>query len=356
MVSDMFSKEERGKSLATYTIVPLLAPAVGPIVGAFVSQYASWRWILHTCSIYTLVTLVLGLIFIEESFAPVLLRRERDAHPESSSKAELTVPQNKQQSFLLTLARLARNDISRPFIMLGTQPIIQFLAVYMSLLFGLVHMTIATFHTIWRDVYAQPPTTASLNYISIAAGFVIGCQAMGYMNDKIYAECKLRRLKSKSDSSGEGADGVEDNGGRPEFRTYAMLPAGLVLLPLGELLYGFSVACRLHPLYANVGIALHSAGLIGAFQCITAYVLDCYPVYAASAVSALMPLRGVTGGVFPILGPRLYRELGYEGTAFLLAGVLAFVGLFTPLVLMRWGPALRARSTFAAGKEAKEGL
>ena len=354
MVSDMFSNDERGKSLAVYTIMPLLAPAVGPIVGAFVSQYASWRWILHTCSVYTAVTLVFGLIFIEESFVPVLVRRERDARLNNDKKVELIATRSKQDNFLLILSRLVRNEISRPFIMLGTQPIIQFLAVYMSLLFGLNHMTIATFHTIWRDVYAQPPTTASLNYISIAVGFVIGCQAMGYLNDRIYAVCKRRFLKSSScyDGTHEG----EESGGRPEFRTYAMLPAGLLFLPLGELLYGFSVAHHLHPLYANVGIALHSAGLIGAFQCITAYVLDCYPVYAASAVSALMPLRGVAGGVFPILGPRLYRELGYRGTTVLLAGVLALVGLFTPLVLRRWGPALRARSRFAAGRQAKVAL
>ena len=351
MVSDMFSNDQRGKSLAGYTIMPLLAPAIGPIVGAFVSQYASWRWILHTCSAYTAVTLVFGFIFIEESFVPVLVRRERDACLKNGSKGELSGPRSKQDSFLLIIGGLVRNEISRPFIMLGTQPIIQFLAVYMSLLFGLNHMTIATFHTIWLDIYAQPPTTASLNYISIAIGFVIGCQAIGYLNDKIYAVCKRRFVKSNS--SCEDAHEGEERGGRPEFRTYAMLPAGLVFLPLGELLYGFSVAHRLHPLYANVGIALHSAGLIGAFQCITAYVLDCYPVYAASAVSALMPLRGVSGGIFPILGPKMYRELGYEGAAVLLAGVLALVGLFTPLVLRKWGPTLRARSKFAAGNQAK---
>ena len=84
-----------------------------------------------------------------------------------------------------TLKKFFEVDLPRPFILLGTQPIIQLLAIYSAYLFGLTHMIMSTFQTLWRDQYNQTDTIASLHYISIMLGSIVGCEIAGPLNDKV---------------------------------------------------------------------------------------------------------------------------------------------------------------------------
>jgi len=44
VLGDMYTPEERGKTLGIYLMIPLLGSAVGPIVGGFLTASISWRW------------------------------------------------------------------------------------------------------------------------------------------------------------------------------------------------------------------------------------------------------------------------------------------------------------------------
>lgn len=43
-VSDLFVQEERGKGLAVWNLPVLLGPAIGPLVGSYLSAATGWRW------------------------------------------------------------------------------------------------------------------------------------------------------------------------------------------------------------------------------------------------------------------------------------------------------------------------
>ena len=60
-------------------------------------------------------------------------------------------------------------------------------------------------------------------------------------------------------------------------------------------MYGWSVQHRLHWVVPNVGAALLGCGIITGMQSITSYVVDTYPLYAASATAALTVLRAFAG-------------------------------------------------------------
>lgn len=69
-----------------------------------------------------------------------------------------------------------------------------------------------------------------------------------------------------------------------------LLPSA-ILVPLGFLRYGWSVQFRLHWIMPNIDVTFAAAGIIIGMQSITAYIVDAYGMYAASAIAATTVFR-----------------------------------------------------------------
>lgn len=85
------------------------------------------------------------------------------------------------------------------------------------------------------------------------------------------------------------------------------------------------------------------------FTSIQTYIIDSYPLFAASAIGATAVLRSLTGFGFPLFAPTMYNKLGYGwGNSVLGFAVLA-VGYAGALVLWFFGNRLREASPYASG-------
>ncbi|KAK0628753.1 putative bicyclomycin resistance protein [Bombardia bombarda] len=334
IIGDLWAPEERGVSIALYTLGPLLGPAVGPIAAAYISQYYSWRWIFGCSAIYLAATLVLALSVVRETYLPVITQRSRAAamlanpaqHGSRCISAFPPAELENKRDF-----KTVRQSLMRPFVLLWTEPIIQVSSLFIAYLYGLNHLTLTTFQSLWRDVYGQSMMRASQNYFFIAAGFILGSQATGWIGDKIYRHVGNKKPNAPSS---------------PEIRTYMMLPASL-LVPSGLLLYGWAAERRLHWLVPDLGIMVFSSGIVMSYQCLQAYIIDCYTLHAASTMSALILLRSLTGFAFPLFAHALFETWGYGWGSAWLAGFAGIMGLAIPVLLNLRGPAMRARSAYA---------
>ncbi|KAJ5378024.1 Efflux pump vrtL [Penicillium cataractarum] len=331
VLSDCFRPEERGKSIAIYSLAPLLGPALGPIAGGFIAENTSWRWVFYSVSIADGLIQFMGLFFLQETYGPRILRdRAKRMRKETGDTSYQTEAEMQKK----TLSQVLRSALVRPFRLLLTQSIVQVVACYMAYVYGMMYLVLSTFPSLWtsKDYYNESIGIGGLNYISLGLGFWFGSQLCAPLNDRIY-----KRLKARN-------NGV----GRPEFRV-PLLGIAAVLIPTGLFIYGWTAQTHRHWIAPNIGAVLFGAGTIISFQCMQTYMVDAYTRFAASALAASAFMRSLAGFGFPLFAPYMYDKLHYGWGNSVLAFVAIAIGIPAPIFLWKFGEVLRKKSTYAAG-------
>lgn len=86
------------------------------------------------------------------------------------------------------------------------------------------------------------------------------------------------------------------------------------------------------------------------YQCIGAYIADCYGQYTASASAACCFLRSLGAFAFPLFAPSLFNSLGYGWGGTVLTLVAVVIGVPAPLLFWKFGATLRRVSRFREAK------
>ncbi|OAL01894.1 MFS multidrug transporter-like protein [Phaeosphaeriaceae sp. SRC1lsM3a] len=329
VLADTWRPEERGKGQAVYGILTWIAPCVAPIVGAYISQGVNWRWIFFSTSIFTVFVQVTALLFLDETFAPAILAKKAKIVRRALKSIRPDIVVRTEYETGDRLSKILRKRLILPFIMMFTHPATQAPSLYRAYLYGVMYLMLSTFPMVFENVYGMSVGIASLNYLSLCLGFMIGLQISHPLIDGLYA-----RMKTYYN--------LEE--GLPEFRVPPMLIAG-VLCPIGLFMYGWSAHSRAHWILPNIGSVIIAIGLIIGFQCSQAYTTDAYEAkYAASAASVGAFMRTMMGFSFPLFAPKMYETMGLGWGNSLLAFLTLFVALISPVLLWFYGEKLRAIS------------
>ncbi|CAI7649436.1 unnamed protein product [Penicillium palitans] len=327
-LSDLFRARDRGKAVAIYSWSPILAPLVGAVIGGFISQIATWQWTFYTSSLLSVVIQLSGLLFLEETYPPLLLRRKK---ARKAKTTEVNTFYTEYDYLDEGRVQVLSTNLSRPFKLLATQPIIQVLALYNAYLYGNIYILYADFINLWIDVYGESIQIAGLNYISIAIGSAIAAECCTIINDRIYRTISKR-------NGGKGA---------PEFRIPIMLPATF-FLSAGMFWYGWTAEEKMHWIMPNIGTAIFVAGALACTISINAYVIDTYGQYSASGLAAVSTIRCIPGFTFPMFAPYMYSSLGYGWAGSILGFIGLGIGLPATILLGLYGKFLRSRSPYAS--------
>ena len=332
VLSDLWKSEERGTAVALYTLAPILGPSFGPIIGAWIAEKTTWRWCFWAVTIFGVVVQVLIYFTLPETYGPRILYWKAEKLRKETGNEKLRTQFELEDRKWSTIMRHA---IVRPFILLFTQPIIQFLAAYLSLIYGIIYLMLSTFPLVWTDIYHESTGIGGLNYLSLAIGMTAGAQAGGRLIDLIY-----RRLSAT-------APGKK---GRAEFRI-PILFASTGLIGGGLFMYGWSAQAHTHWIVPNIGAAIFGMGTTISFTALQTYTIDAYTVYAASAVGTTAVTRSCTGFGFPLFAPTMYDHLGWGWGNSVLGFAALGIGYGGAVVLWFFGERLRAASPFAKNPE-----
>ncbi|KLO95329.1 related to multidrug resistant protein [Fusarium fujikuroi] len=325
VLSDMWRAEERGTSFAISTFIPLLGPALGPIIGGAVTQTVGWRWTFWVLSIFDGILVVIALIVFDETYEAVLLERRAAGLRKETGRAYFTEHMSASERSLRPVLLRA---LSRPFRLLFTQPILQVIAIFLAYNFGILYIVLSTFATLWIERYGQSEWESGLHYFALVIGYTVAAQGGAILMDKLWGYLKKRA----------GDDTA------PEYRVPLMLP-GAILIPLGLFLYGWSADRHTAWIVPDIGIAIFGCGIILNTQALQAYVMDAFRKYVASASAASQFLRSIAGFAFPIFAPAMYHKLDYGWGNSLLALVFIVLGWPAPFLLWRYGATLRAKGS-----------
>ncbi|MCJ1378598.1 hypothetical protein MMC17_001697 [Xylographa soralifera] len=270
---------------------------------------------------------VQSAVFLSETYSPTILKQKAVRLRRDPDNEKLHAEFEDKKFYELLAVSLIR-----PFRLIGTQPIIQVLALYQAYVFGLFYLIFTSFTELFTNVYHESVGIASLNYIPLALGFILGTQLVARLSDPIYC-----RLKAKT-------NGI----GKPEFRIPLMIP-GSFLIPIGLFWYGWSAQAQIHWIMPDIGVAIFGVGSILCLQCNLTYIIDGYQRYAASGLAAVVVLRSIAGFEFPMFAPYIYSVLDYGWRNSVLALVGVVIGIPAPILLWFFGERIRKASPYTSG-------
>ncbi|KAL2842288.1 major facilitator superfamily domain-containing protein [Aspergillus pseudodeflectus] len=325
-ISDLFTRETLQLRMMVYTATPFAGPVLGPMIGGFINYNTSWRWSFYVIIIWSTTLWILCVVFMQETYAPVLLRRKAQQGKSGSAIALPHTTQSVQGALLKSLYR--------PSLLLTLGPMCLWLCVYTVIMIGTLYLFFGAFPLIFGDIYGFNLWQIGLTFLGQLTGTVIGAFLDPLWRWNLQRLIRNYRAKTGSESG--------------EFLTEFRLPPAILgarLITIGLFWFGWSSYPDVHWIMPVIGSAFFGLGVFLAFQGILTFLVDAYPVYAASALEANAFLRSTFAAAFPLF---VYNAFGYQWATSLLAFLMVAMLPF-PYIFFRFGPQIRARSRFTKG-------
>lgn len=345
IVGDIFPSDKRGSAMSFIMLAPLLGGAIGPAISGAIAQTVGWRQVLWMSAGLAAFCEVLFLTCFRETYKVPILRnraaRLRAAMHDDSLKAPFDEGEHKSWAKLW-------ESVMRPVIVVFSSGVLLTLSLFGSVAFAFYYIIAVTLPDVLEGLYHLTPAAAGAAFISFSKcpflslallsatwtnqhsgiGSACGVVVCNRLLDRIYVDLR---------DSHKGVD-------RPEFRLPLAIVGG-VTLPLAVISYGW--AAHLH---APVWLVLSTVGLMGfalmlAFLPLTAYVVDAFGLYAASAMTGLIVTRCLMGTFLPLFTGPAVESLGY-GWGFNVFGAATLCLIPIPVVVFRYGSKWRQLSRY----------
>ena len=279
-----------------------------------------WRWTEYLTGILQGVVLIVAMIFIDETYPPrLLVYKARRLRIESGNWALHT----RFEEWDVSVGELARKFLVRPVQLLLT-PICFLVALYASFCYGILYMQLGAIPIIFHEVRGWSPFIATLPFLCIFLGAIIGCGA------NVYNQLHYNKAYH---AAGDRAV--------PEQRLPPMM-FGSFFFAGGQFIIGWTSRPDIHWIVPCVGLVMLGGGFFTIFQAALNYLVDTFQLYAASAVAANTFLRSCFACAFPLIVTPLYHNIGV-GPGSSITGGFATLLIPVPFVFFVFGKRIRAK-------------
>ncbi|PWY75225.1 MFS multidrug transporter [Aspergillus sclerotioniger CBS 115572] len=327
VVADLFVAEQRGIAMAVYTTGILIGPVLGPLLGGFIAQRAGWHWVFWVLVIAGGTLSALVMIFNRETNPVVLMRWKTERLRKELNRPELysCYEPNGGDSKASFRSSLGKRLIM-PFYLLVRSPIVFPVATYLATLYGCLYLLFTTISDVFKKTYGWDTEISGLAYLGLGVGFISGQIFFALVSDRIITRLKVRN----------------NNVFEPEMRLSITIFFAF-FIPVSFFWYGWSAKAKDFWIVPIIGLAPFAFGMVGIYNTLQTYVIDCYPRYAASGTAAMVITRSLMGAFLPLAGPRMYAALGY-GWGNSLLGFVTLAMIPVPVLFYKYGGQVRKAS------------
>ncbi|KAF2724072.1 MFS general substrate transporter [Polychaeton citri CBS 116435] len=325
---DMFDHKGRGTAMAVYAAAIFVGPAMGPIIGEFTVKNESlgWRWTAWFTLIMAAFFWVLCLPFFRETMAPLLLQRKAAKLRAETKNWALHSKLDEQP---IEMSRLVKKYGLKPFQMLFREPILVVMTVYISLVYGILYLTFASFPMAFSEIRGWKPGVAALPFIGVMLGNL-------FANGMIVVETRTRFEKTVARNNGVVV---------PEQRLPLMMVGSIVLM-VGLFWFGWCSHNGTSWAPQVISTFFIGAGIQWVFIPGLIYLTDVYLFESNSALAANALARSLLAAGFTMFSIQLFRNLGVDWGMSLL-GFLCLALMPFPVLFWFKGKQIRSYSKFA---------
>ncbi|KAI8359873.1 major facilitator superfamily domain-containing protein, partial [Choanephora cucurbitarum] len=313
-ITDLFDVHERGNAMGLFLLGPLVGPVVGPIAGGFINEYMRWRFIFWFLAAMGGLIFLLILFFLPETSSVILERRalaEKLKH-----QSDTTLEEAPMDPFWKSMTR-PFEFIMKPTVIIATTPY--------SMAYGFMYFVIASLPHQMAIHYHFASYQIGLSFLANGIGNAVGAYISGKLSDRQIN----RYLEAQEEEKQTGLNSGLESRLSPMW-------IGIVLLPLGQLVYGWCMQFSIHFMATLTGLFFLGLG-VGVVQtpCNT-YIVDIYQKHSASAMSVANLLRCISAGCTPLIAPTLIESIG-NGWSMTILAILSVLSGVCILLIQKCG-------------------
>ncbi|EXJ80437.1 hypothetical protein A1O1_08582 [Capronia coronata CBS 617.96] len=326
-LGDIWTREVRGTAVSLYAICVVGGPTLGPTIGAalVVNHNLGWRWTEYILAIWVFAVTFLAFFCLPEIYGPVLLKRKAVDLRKDTGNDRYFHP---QEDVKIDIQSIITKQLTRPLLMLVTEPIVTCIALYASFVYAILYLTLEAFPIVFQQLRHYRLVVSTLPFLGLFIG--VNCALVINLGNQPRYIRKCREAKGQP---------------VPEARLPPMA-IGAVLFVVGLFLFGWTAPAHYSWVLPSLGAVFIGAGFNSIFQQCLNFLVDVYGQYAASATAANTFLRSLLSCGLPLAVRPMFFAMGV-GPAMSVMGAVAAAALPVPFVFMKYGHALRRRSKFA---------
>jgi multidrug resistance protein len=318
-IADMFDAETRGEAIAYFAFAPYCGPVFGPLVCGWINIKTGRFDLIIWVNMAFAGVMWISSSLVPETYAPVILKKRAKRLRKETGNPKIMTEQEAQG---LSLKELVQSCLVRPLYFAVSEPVLDLMCFYVCLIYALLYAFFFAYPVIFDELYGYNDAYIGLMLIPILIGACLALVTTPILERK-YVALTHRRKPT------------------PEDRLIgAMIGApfaAIALWILGATSYKHII--WVGPASSGIGFGY---GMVLIYYSINNYIIDCYALYASSALATKVFLRSAGGAAFPLFTPQMYRKLGLQWASWLLA-FIATAMVLIPFGFYFYGKTLRAK-------------
>nr|QFR37083.1 MFS transporter [Cyberlindnera americana] len=318
-IADMFTTETRGEAIAYFAFAPYCGPVFGPLICGWIHIKTERLDIIFWVNMGFAGIMWILASLVPETYAPVILKKKAKKLRKETGNPKIMTEQEAQG---MSLKELISSCLVRPLYFAISEPVLDLMCFYVCLIYALLYAFFFAYPVIFDELYGYDDAFIGLMLIPILIG---ACLAL--VTTPLCERAYVKMTKTRKPT--------------PEDR----LVGAMIGAPFAAIALWILGATSHHGIIwvgpASSGLAF-GYGMVLIYYSINNYIIDCYAVYASSALATKVFLRSAGGAAFPLFTPQMYRKLGLPWASFLLA-FIATAMVLIPFAFYFYGKDLRAK-------------